>query len=142
MMTPTSALKTVISAAFTLSYNISSNGGKDRNKTGSYQPYEADTNLGYNSNNIGDNFSNADYAYDYDTSVGNLPIDELVVNAVGYGLVMLLGLSGNTLVIVSVARFRRMQNVTNIFLLSLATADLLLVCACIPDKVGCTFLCV
>ncbi|KAL8561698.1 hypothetical protein ACOMHN_025982 [Nucella lapillus] len=74
------------------------------------------------------------YDYDYDLSVSMLPLNELVVNAVGYGLVLILGLVGNILVVVSVARYRRMHNVTNIFLLSLATADLLLVCICVPVK--------
>nr|KAG5701189.1 hypothetical protein BaRGS_023298 [Batillaria attramentaria] len=75
-----------------------------------------------------------DYEYDYEDSVNSVPVNELVVNAVGYGLVLLLGLTGNILVVVSVARYRRMHNVTNIFLLSLATADLLLVCICVPVK--------
>ena len=82
----------------------------------------------------GDNSS--DYFYDYEWSVSSLPVEELAVNALGYGLVLLLGLVGNALVVVSVARYRRMHNVTNIFLLSLATADLLLVCICIPVKVS------
>lgn len=77
-----------------------------------------------------------EYYYNYEDAVNNVPLDELVPNALGYGLTLLLGLVGNTLVIVSVARFRRMQNVTNIFLLSLATADLLLVLICVPVKVS------
>uniref|UniRef100_A0A2C9K977 G-protein coupled receptors family 1 profile domain-containing protein n=1 Tax=Biomphalaria glabrata TaxID=6526 RepID=A0A2C9K977_BIOGL len=74
------------------------------------------------------------YDYDYDDSTGHLPLDDLVPNALGYGLTLVLGLTGNILVIVSVARYRRMHNVTNIFLLSLATADLLLVTTCVPVK--------
>ncbi len=88
--------------------------------------------------NVTGNYGNAtteDYIYDYDASVNNVPLDELVPNALGYGLTLILGLVGNTLVIVSVARYRRMQNVTNIFLLSLASADLLLVLICLPVKV-------
>lgn len=88
----------------------------------------------YDSDTHWDNTS--DYVYDYDESVNTLPVEELVVNAVGYGLVLLLGMVGNILVVISVARYRRMHNVTNIFLLSLATADLLLVCICIPVKVS------
>ncbi|KAH9515312.1 Neuropeptide Y receptor type 1 [Bulinus truncatus] len=74
------------------------------------------------------------YDYDYDESTGHLPLDDLVPNALGYGLTLVLGLTGNILVIISVARYRRMHNVTNIFLLSLATADLLLVSTCVPVK--------
>ncbi|XP_071119192.1 QRFP-like peptide receptor isoform X2 [Haliotis cracherodii] len=77
-----------------------------------------------------------EYYYNYEDAVNNVPLDELVPNALGYGLTLLLGLVGNTLVIVSVARYRRMQNVTNIFLLSLATADLLLVLICVPVKIA------
>ncbi|XP_076462810.1 QRFP-like peptide receptor [Babylonia areolata] len=87
------------------------------------------------SNNVsGGAVGMGDYTYDYDTSVSSLPVPEVVVNGVGYGVVLLVGLVGNVLVVVSVARYRRMHNVTNIFLLSLATADLLLVCICVPVK--------
>ncbi|XP_076441094.1 cholecystokinin receptor-like [Babylonia areolata] len=79
-------------------------------------------------------FSDYVYEYDYDVSVSTLPLNDVVVNGVGYGLVLVLGLVGNILVVVSVARYRRMHNVTNIFLLSLASADLLLVCICVPVK--------
>ncbi|KAK6989618.1 G-protein coupled receptor 54 [Biomphalaria glabrata] len=44
------------------------------------------------------------YDYDYDDSTGHLPLDDLVPNALGYGLTLVLGLTGNILVIVSVAR--------------------------------------
>lgn len=77
-----------------------------------------------------------DYYYDYDTSVSNMPFAELVPVALVYGLTFVVGAVGNSLVIASIGRFRRLQSVTNIFLLSLASADLLLVCACVPIKVG------
>lgn len=76
------------------------------------------------------------YEYDYDESTGDLPLLELLSVSFVYGLTFVLGAVGNCLVIVCIARFRRMHNVTNIFLVSLATADLLLVCLCIPIKVG------
>ena len=82
-----------------------------------------------------DNVTDYVYDYNYNESVNYVPLDELVPNAVVYGLTFLLGLVGNVLVIISVARYKRMQNVTNIFLLSLATADLLLVLICVPVKV-------
>jgi len=45
------------------------------------------------------------------------------------------GAVGNLLVIVSICRFRRLHSVTNVFLVSLATADLLLILICVPIKV-------
>ncbi len=79
------------------------------------------------------------YVYDYDESVNNLPMNELLPVALVYGLTLLLGVVGNALVIFSIMRYRRMQNVTNIFLTSLSTADLLLVLICIPIKVSQAF---
>ncbi|XP_041357591.1 QRFP-like peptide receptor [Gigantopelta aegis] len=92
----------------------------------------------YNTNTANNNYYYYNYVYDYNynESVNYVPLDELVPNAVVYGLTFLLGLVGNVLVIISVARYKRMQNVTNIFLLSLATADLLLVLICVPVKIA------
>ena len=72
--------------------------------------------------------------YDYEATY-SVPVEELVPVAIVYGFTMIFGVIGNTLVIVSVARFKKMQNVTNMFLLSLASADLLLVLICVPVKV-------
>ena len=73
--------------------------------------------------------------YEYDANSYSIPVEQLVPVSIVYGLTMILGVIGNTLVIVSVARFKKMQNVTNMFLLSLASADLLLVLICVPVKV-------
>nr|BAT25129.1 cannabinoid receptor-like 1 [Lymnaea stagnalis] len=76
-----------------------------------------------------------DTEYDYDANAHfEIPTDELVPLAVVYGLTLLIGVIGNALVIVSVTRYQRMRSITNIFLLSLASADLLVVCICIPVK--------
>lgn len=75
------------------------------------------------------------YYYDYEDSVNTLPLAEMVPVAIVYGLTLLLGVIGNALVIFSIARYRRMQTVTNTFLTSLASADLLLVMLCVPIKV-------
>lgn len=75
------------------------------------------------------------YEYEYDPNASNIPMEQLVPVSMTYGLTMVLGLLGNILVIISVAKFKKMQNVTNMFLLSLASADLLLVLICVPVKV-------
>lgn len=77
----------------------------------------------------------AEYDYDFeDTHV--LPLKELVPVSIAYGLTLVLGITGNILVIASVIRFRKLHSVTNVFLLSLASADLLLVVICVPVKVS------
>ena len=78
-----------------------------------------------------------DYVYDYGnaTTVNYLPVAELVIAGLVYGMTLVLGVLGNVLVILSIARNRRMQTVTNSFLASLASADLLLILLCVPVKV-------
>lgn len=76
-----------------------------------------------------------DYDYDYNAAQAYLPINELIPVTIIYSITLLSGLIGNMLVIISVARFKKMQNTTNTFLLSLSTADLLLVVVCVPVRV-------
>lgn len=76
-----------------------------------------------------------DYHYVYEDS-HVLPLEELIPVSTAYGLTLILGITGNILVIASVIRFRKLHNVTNVFLLSLASADLLLVAICVPVKVN------
>lgn len=52
-----------------------------------------------------------------------------------YILTFLTGLIGNSLVIFSICTVKSLNNITNIFLISLATADLLLIIICVPLKV-------
>ncbi|KAK2156609.1 hypothetical protein LSH36_209g05011 [Paralvinella palmiformis] len=75
-----------------------------------------------------------EYEYDYAASIQMMPLDELVPVGLVYGLTFLLGITGNSLVIFTICRHWRLRSPTNIFLVSLATADLLLVLVCIPIK--------
>ena len=97
----------------------------------------------YSSNNLTSNGTNETeyyYYYDYEDSVNNIPLEEFIPVAIVYGLTLLLGVVGNILVIFSISRYRRMQSVTNIFLVSLSSADLMLVLICVPIKVGSSFI--
>ena len=85
--------------------------------------------------NDDENVSDYDY-YDYTDSVNSLDLGELIPVVLVYSITLVLGVLGNALVIFSIIRYRRMQNVTNIFLTSLASADLLLVMLCVPIKVS------
>ncbi|CAJ0963307.1 unnamed protein product, partial [Mesorhabditis belari] len=57
---------------------------------------------------------------------------EIMIPALIYLVVFLVGTIGNALVIFVVNRFKRMRNVTNVFLASLSTADLCLIWFCVP----------
>lgn len=73
--------------------------------------------------------------YDYNDTVPSMPLEEVIPVSFIYSVTLLLGLVGNGLVIFSISYYGRMRTVTNVFLLSLATADLLLVLFCVPVKV-------
>ncbi|CAK9299031.1 unnamed protein product [Gordionus sp. m RMFG-2023] len=64
-----------------------------------------------------------------------IPLLELIPITLAYSLTFVIGLVGNILVIFCVTKFRKMRSLTNIFLTSLATADLLIICICVPIKV-------
>ncbi|VDM78982.1 unnamed protein product, partial [Strongylus vulgaris] len=57
---------------------------------------------------------------------------EAALPALMYLIVFLVGTVGNAMVIFVVNRFKRMRNVTNVFLASLSTADLCLIWFCVP----------
>lgn len=59
---------------------------------------------------------------------------ELIITGIVYGLTFLVGIIGNVLIVYSVAKFRQMKSLSNVFLASLATADLVLIIFCIPVK--------
>lgn len=62
--------------------------------------------------------------------------NELIPTVVVSSVTFVLGLVGNCLIIFTTFQYRRMQSVTNVFLSSLASADLVLIMICIPVKVG------
>jgi len=79
--------------------------------------------------------SDIDYEYDYDESHNIFNWSELIPTLVVYGATMVIGIAGNSLIIFTIFRYRRMKTTTNVFLASLASADLLLIIICIPVKV-------
>ncbi|KAL3851827.1 hypothetical protein ACJMK2_015532 [Sinanodonta woodiana] len=74
------------------------------------------------------------YTYDYEESVAHLPLDEFVPVAVVYAWIGLTGTIGNILVIFAISKVQRMSSITNMFVRSLACADLLLLLICVPAK--------
>ncbi|XP_071744618.1 G-protein coupled receptor 54-like [Lepeophtheirus salmonis] len=61
---------------------------------------------------------------------------ELIPPLIIYSLTLLLGVIGNLLIIVSITGYRSMKSPTNIFLASLAFADLILCVVCLPIKLA------
>ncbi|XP_008193428.2 QRFP-like peptide receptor [Tribolium castaneum] len=72
------------------------------------------------------------------TDINNTIFDwnELIPAVVVYSVTFVLGLVGNCLIIFTTFQYRGMQSVTNVFLSSLASADLLLIIICIPVKLA------
>lgn len=76
------------------------------------------------------------FDYDADLSFTYFFYEELIPVAIVYGITLVVGLIGNLLIIYTVMSFRRMRTISNVFLASLATADLLVVLICVPVKVS------
>ncbi|KAF4524433.1 hypothetical protein B566_EDAN013451 [Ephemera danica] len=73
--------------------------------------------------------------YDYDYEANDVFFwNELIPILIVYGLTLVLGVVGNSLIVFTIVRYRRMKSATNVFLASLASADLLLIIICIPVK--------
>lgn len=64
------------------------------------------------------------------------PAWEVGLKAASYGLVILLGLGGNTLVILIVAVSRRLRTLTNLYVCNLAVSDLLVCLMCTWPHLG------
>nr|XP_011418396.2 gastrin/cholecystokinin type B receptor isoform X1 [Crassostrea gigas] len=79
-------------------------------------------------------YDDFNYTYSYQDSLDWLPLNELVPCVTFYVIIGLLGITGNSLVIIVILALPRTRNITNLFLLSLASADLLLVLVCVPIK--------
>lgn len=79
---------------------------------------------------------NDTYEYDLESSLASFDWAEVIPVGVVYGLTLLLGVTGNALILYTIVAFRRMRSITNVFLASLATADLLLVAFCVPIKLS------
>lgn len=71
----------------------------------------------------------------YNDVDSGIPLEEVIPAGFVYVFTLLLGVVGNALVIFCIVRHKGMRSITNIFLLSLATADLMLVLICVPVKV-------
>ncbi len=98
---------------------------------------DIDINQGVNTSSV-DGSNTSDYyyyKYDYD-EIYNIPMEEFIPIGLVYVLTIAIGVVGHFLVIYSIARYQHMQNVTNIFLTSLSSADLLLILVCVPIKVS------
>lgn len=83
----------------------------------------------------GDANATDDYDYDYDKALETFFWRELTPTLVVYAVTYVLGVVGNALIIFTICRYRHLKTTTNVFLASLATADLLLILICIPVKV-------
>ncbi|CAH1153580.1 unnamed protein product [Phaedon cochleariae] len=62
--------------------------------------------------------------------------NELLPTLIVYSITFILGLVGNILMIFITFKYRRMKSVTNVFLASLASSDLILITVCIPVKIA------
>ncbi|CAG7835681.1 unnamed protein product [Allacma fusca] len=60
----------------------------------------------------------------------SVPVTIVIVCA--YTAILVIGVVGNSLVVVVVLRSPRMRTVTNLFILNLAVADLLVILFCLP----------
>ena len=103
-------------------------------------PSPIDVTLNYSLESIFVENATATLDYDYPI-VTDPPIAELLSVSIVYGFTLIVGILGNGLVIFSVSRYENMMTITNTFLLSLASADLLLIIVCVPVKVGISTLC-
>ena len=78
-----------------------------------------------------------EYDYDYDESIATFDWSELGPSLFVFGITFIIGILGNCLILVAVIRHTHVKNSpVNVFLASLASADLLLILICLPLKVS------
>ena len=77
-----------------------------------------------------------DYSYDYEEALGTFFWEQLLPPLFVYSLTFAVRIIGNSLIIFTIAHYRRLKSTTNVFLASLASADLLVILICIPVKVS------
>lgn len=84
-----------------------------------------------------DSFANYDYGdFADDENYFNLEwFIKFLPSVLVYSLTFIFGFFGNLLVIFSICYLKKLRSITNMFLMSLATADLLLIVVCVPIKV-------
>ncbi|XP_042235522.1 gastrin/cholecystokinin type B receptor-like [Homarus americanus] len=80
-----------------------------------------------------------DYDYDFNESLSTYYWDELLPPLTVYVMTLMLGVLGNSLIIYTIVRYSGMKSTTNVFLASLASADLLLILICVPIKTAKVF---
>lgn len=78
-----------------------------------------------------------DYDYDINESFSTFNWSELGPSLLVFTLTFILGIVGNALILVAVIRHTHVKSSpVNVFLASLASADLLLILVCLPLKVN------
>jgi hypothetical protein len=86
------------------------------------------------------NESNFDYFLEFNVTAGEYDrlvyYLKLVPSVTIYSLIFFLGFFGNLLVIFAIFYLKKLQSITNMFLVSLASADLLLIIFCVPVRVN------
>lgn len=67
---------------------------------------------------------------DYPGEIKQVQIWEAVIKSILFAVIIVFSLVGNTLIIVVVLRHKRMQTVTNYYIVNLAIADLMVTVSC------------
>jgi len=71
--------------------------------------------------------------------ISTICLSSKIILGIFYGLITLMSLIGNSLVIVTFIFDKHMRSVTNVFILSLALADLMVTLTCVPINLGSAF---